>query len=150
MKGQIDELDIDILRLLQNDARRSYKEIGKELGVSIGTVHNRITKLRESGILNGFSININNEKLGYKLCFIILIHIDGKHTPEVLEKVRKREEVLSCFHITGEQSAALICRFKELEDVQKFIRDLNQEEYIIRTVSNMVLKEYKSSSNIEL
>ncbi len=150
MKERIDDLDIELLKVLQRDARRSYKEIGTELGVSIGTIHNRITKLKNVGILNGFGVNINNEKLGFKLCFIIMIQIDGKHTQEVLESIKDREEVLACFHITGEQSAALICRFRELEDVQNFIRDLNKEKYVIRTVSNMVLKEYKNSSNVLL
>lgn len=148
MKVKTDDLDYEIISLLQKDGRRPYKEIANDLGVSIGTIHNRITKLKGIGIIDGFSININNEKLGYNLCFIILLRIDGKHTAEVLEELKDRKEILACFHITGEQSAALICRFENLEDVQNFIQDLNKEKHILRTVSNMVLKEYKNSSSV--
>ncbi len=150
MKVKTDDLDYEIISLLQKDGRRPYKEISSDLGVSIGTIHNRISKLKKMEIINGFTVNINNEKLGYNLCFIILLRIDGKHTAEVLEELKDRKEILACFHITGEQSAALICRFENLEDVQNFIQDLNKEKHILRTVSNMVLREYKNSSDVLL
>lgn len=150
MKVKTDDLDYEIISLLQKDGRRPYKEIANDLGVSIGTIHNRISKLKKIEIINGFTVNINNEKLGYNLCFIILLRIDGKHSAEVLEELKDRKEIISCFHITGEQSAALICRFENLEDVQNFIQDLNKEKHILRTVSNMVLREYKNSSDVLL
>lgn len=150
MRVKTDDLDYEIISLLQKDGRRPYKEIANDLGVSIGTIHNRISKLKKIEIINGFTVNINNEKLGYNLCFIILLRIDGKHSAEVLEELKDRKEIISCFHITGEQSAALICRFENLEDVQNFIQDLNKEKHILRTVSNMVLREYKNSSDVLL
>ena len=76
--------------------------------------------------------------------------IDGKHTPEILEKISKIPEVCSVFHTTGEQSAVLICRFKESDEVHKFIRDLNETEFITNTNSNMVLNEYKNSAYVEI
>ncbi|MHA1885754.1 MAG: Lrp/AsnC ligand binding domain-containing protein, partial [Promethearchaeota archaeon] len=59
-------------------------------------------------------------------------------------------EVCSIFHTTGEQSAALICRFRESEDVHSFIRELNKREYVTRTNSNMILKEYKNTSFVQI
>ncbi|MBD3342407.1 MAG: winged helix-turn-helix transcriptional regulator [Candidatus Lokiarchaeota archaeon] len=149
-KEQLDDIDKNILRTLQKDARTSYREIQDSLGISIGTIHNRISKMKDKGIIRGFSIKLNNEKLGYKLTFLIRMHIDGKHTAQILNEIKKKPEVCSVFHTTGEQSAALICRFKESEDVHKFIRELNEKEYITRTVSNMVLKEYKNSSYVSV
>ncbi|MFX1312972.1 MAG: Lrp/AsnC family transcriptional regulator [Promethearchaeota archaeon] len=146
----LDEIDKDIIRILQEDARTSYRKIQEELGISIGTIHNRISKLRNTGIIEGFTLRINNEKLGYKLTFLIRIHCDGKHTEEILNNIKDIPEVCSIFHTTGEQTAALICRFKESEDVHNFIRELNKKEYITRTNSNMILKEYKNSSFVEI
>ena len=88
--------------------------------------------------------------MGYKLSFLIRINCDGKFTEEILNEIAQIPEVCNVFHTTGEQSAALICRFKESSDVHQFIRDLNQKEAITRTNSNMILKEYKNSSYIEL
>ena len=146
----LDEIDRNILRILQNDARTSYREIQDKLGISIGTIHNRISKLKKNGVIEGYTLRLNNEKLGYKLTFLIRIDCDGKFTEEILEDLKEIPEVCSIFHTTGEQSAALICRFKESEDVHSFIRELNQKEYITRTNSNMVLKEYKNTSFVEI
>jgi Lrp/AsnC family transcriptional regulator for asnA, asnC and gidA len=146
----LDEIDKNILRILQEDARTSYREIQDKLGISIGTIHNRIAKLKKNGVIEGYTLRLNNEKLGYKLAFLIRINCDGKFTEKILDDLRKIPEVCSIFHTTGEQSAALICRFRESDDVHKFIRDLNQKEYITRTNSNMILKEYKNRSYVDL
>jgi Lrp/AsnC family transcriptional regulator for asnA, asnC and gidA len=150
MKKDLDEIDRNILRILQEDARTSYREIQDKLGISIGTIHNRISKLKKNKVIEGYTLRLNNEKLGYKLAFLIRINCDGKFTEEILEDLKKIPEVCSIFHTTGEQSAALICRFKESDHVHKFIRDLNQKEYITRTNSNMILKEYKNKNYVDL
>jgi len=147
-KITLDEIDENIIKMLQEDSKTSYREIKDELGISIGTIHNRISKLEEHNVIKGYTLKLNNEILGYKLTFLIRINIDGKHTQEILEEVSKKAEVCSVFHTTGEQSAALICRFKEAQDVHNFIRELNEKEYVTKTNSNMVLKEYKNSSII--
>ena len=150
MKKALDEIDKDILKILQENAKTSYREIQDMLGISIGTIHNRISKLENSQIIEGYTVKLNNEKLGFKLTFLIRIQIDGKHTQEILDKIKQKPEVCSVFHTTGEQSAALICRFKEAGDVHNFIRELNEEQFVTKTTSNMVLKEYKNSSIVIL
>lgn len=149
-KEQLDDIDARIVRILQNDARTSYREIQDKLGISIGTIHNRINKLKDRNIIEGYTLKLSNVKLGYKLTFLIRVQIDGKHTEEILNEISEIPEVCSVFHTTGEQSAALICRFKESEDVHKFLRELNEKQYVLRTVSSMVLKEYKNSSYVEI
>jgi len=149
-KETLDEIDEEIIKILQENAKTSYREIKDKLNISIGTIHNRISKLEENKIIEGYTLKLNNEKLGYKLTFLIRINIDGKHTQEILDEISSKPEVCSVFHTTGEQSAALICRFKEAQDVHNFIRELNEKEYVTKTNSNMVLKEYKNSSIVIL
>ncbi|MHA1914002.1 MAG: Lrp/AsnC family transcriptional regulator [Promethearchaeota archaeon] len=150
MKKDLDDIDKNILRILQENARTSYREIQDRLGISIGTIHNRISKLKNEEIIEGYTLRLNNVKLGYKLTFLIRINVDGKHTEEILDDIKDIPEVCSIFHTTGEQSAALICRFRESEDVHSFIRELNKKEYITRTNSNMILKEYKNTSFVQI
>jgi len=145
----LDDIDKEILKILQENAKTSYRVIQDKLNISIGTIHNRIAKLEKNGIIEGYTLKLNNEKLGYKLTFLIRIQIDGKHTAEILDQISKIPEVCSVFHTTGEQSAALICRFKEAENVHQFIRVLNETEYVTKTISNMVLKEYRPRSSIQ-
>ncbi|TFF96937.1 MAG: Lrp/AsnC family transcriptional regulator [Promethearchaeota archaeon] len=146
----MDNIDRDIIKILQDNARTSYREIKDELGISIGTIHNRIAKLKKKNIIESYTIRLNNKKLGYELTFLIRMNIDGKFTDKILNELKERTEVCSIFHTTGEQSAALICRFKNSEDVNQFIRELNKKDYIRRTVSNLVLKEYKSERDVLL
>ena len=144
----LDDIDRDIISILQENAKTSYREIQEKLGISIGTIHNRITKLEASEIIEGYTLKLNNIKLGYKFTFLIRVQIDGKHTSDILESLREKPEVCSIFHTTGEQSAALICRFKEPENVHDFIREINEKQWVTKTISNMVLKEYKNTSSI--
>jgi Lrp/AsnC family transcriptional regulator for asnA, asnC and gidA len=144
----LDDIDRGIIRILQEDAKTSYREIKNKLGISIGTIHNRLNKLEKNKIIEGYTVKLNNEKLGYKLTFLIRIQIEGKFTVKILEEISKIPEVCSVFHTTGEQSACLVCRFKESEDVHKFIRKINEKDHVTKTISNMVLKEYKNSSSI--
>ncbi|MFO8018440.1 MAG: Lrp/AsnC family transcriptional regulator [Promethearchaeia archaeon] len=147
---KLDDIDRDIIRILQKDSNTSYRVIQDKLGISIGTIHNRIAKLKDNNIIQGYSIRLNNKKLGYKLTFLIRIQINGKHTAEILSNLAERKEVCSVFHTTGEQSAALICRFKESDEVHKFIREINEKDPVTRSVSNMVLKEYKNESYVQI
>ena len=146
----LDDIDKEIIRILQEDARKSYREIQEQLQISIGTIHNRITKLKKNKIIEGYTLKLNNIKLGYKLTFLISLQIDGKHTEEILSELRGKPEICTVFNVTGEQSASLICRFKESEDVHEFLRELNEHKHVIRTNSNMVLKEYKNNAYIQL
>ncbi len=150
MKRDFDDIDKDIIRILQDNARTSYREIQDKLGISIGTIHNRIAKLKKNEVIEGYTIKLNNMKLGYKLTFLIRIQIKGKSTEAILSEIKKKPEVCSVFHTTGEQSAALICRFRESDDVHNFIRELNEKDNVTRTVSNMVLKEYKNTSYVQI
>lgn len=146
----LDDIDKEIIRILQDDARKSYREIQEQLKISIGTIHNRITKLKNNKIIEGYTLKLNNTKLGYKLTFLISLQIDGKHTEEILSELSEKPEICTVFNVTGEQSASLICRFKESEDVHEFLRELNEHKHITRTNSNMVLKEYKNNAYIQL
>ena len=90
-KEDIDNIDRDIIRILQENARTSYREIQDKLGISIGTIHNRIAKLKDNKIIEGYTIRLNNTKLGYKLTFLIRMQINGKHTEEILNEIIKSQ-----------------------------------------------------------
>lgn len=149
-KHRFDPLDLEILARLQEDARRSYREIASELGISVGTVHNRITKLMNSHILMGFQPILNSKTLGYDLCFLILVTIRGGHSQEVFEDVLTNRSVRAIYHTTGDHDAALICRFRKLEEAREFISELTQKQYIEKAISNLVLDVVKEDMNVDV
>jgi len=147
---KLDEIDFEILRILQKDARQSYRTIRDATGISIGTIHNRISKLKEEGIIEGFILKVNDFNLGYRLTFMINIEIDGKYAETVLTQLSQMTEICAIFLKTGKQSAELICKFKEVEDANKFILSLNINKNILNVDSHMVLREYKNMPNIQI
>ena len=149
MKLKIDEIDLSILSILQENSRTSYREIQNELNISIGTIHNRIHKLRKYEIIKGYSLKLNCEKLGYELTCLIRIKTRGNHTSELLQELSNKQEIIAVFQITGKESAEIICKFRDMKEAHEFIGKLNEKENIIKTESNMVLKEYKNNPHIE-
>ncbi len=149
-KRKLDTLDIDILTRLQDDARRSYREIATDLQISVGTVHNRIKRLMKANVLTGFQPVLNSKMLGYELCFFISITIKGGHAPEVLALIKNHANVRALYHTMGDQSAALICRFKKMEDVREFISEIDQNKYVEKVVSNLVQEVIKEEPNVNL
>lgn len=142
---KLNDLDLYILKILEKNARISYRKVAEELKISVGTVHNRLNRLKEEGILkgNGFLLDLDEKSLGFNLKFVILVAIDGKHTEEVLKQFNTYPEVTSIYHILGEMSAVLICRFQVMEEVQEFIKRVNQVPFVLKTTSNMILNIYK-------
>jgi len=146
----LDEIDIKIIGLLQEDCRLSFNRIAKELGISVGTAYNRIRGLEEKGVLKGYTAIIDPVKVGYQLTAIILIQAEGKHLLEVESEIARMDNAISVYDITGEFDVAVIARFKDRFDMNKFIKALLKMPYVKRTVTNVVLNVVKEDFRVPL
>lgn len=109
----IDKLDRQILSELMNDAEQPYTDLAKKLFVSGGTVHVRMKKLREMGIVKGANLAVDHEKLGYDICAFLGIYLDKSSLYEgVAEELKQIPEVVEAFYTTGIYSifAKIYCR----------------------------------------
>lgn len=103
--SHIDQLDRQILRVLTNEAKVPYAEMAKSFGVSPGTIHVRVEKMRQANIIEGTKIKINERKLGYDVCcFIGIILKSAKDYDAVIEKLRALDEVVEAYYTTGNYS----------------------------------------------
>ena len=110
---KIDDLDIKIINIITHNAEKSYKEIGQELFVSGGTVHVRIKKLKEMGIITAHRMIVDYEKLGYDITAFLGIYLDKSSLyDDVSEQLRSIPEVLAAHYTTGAYSifVKIICR----------------------------------------
>ena len=104
----IDSLDQQILRVLTKDARTPYAEMAKNFGVSPGTIHVRVEKMRQSGIIEGTKVIIDERKLGYDVCcFIGIILKSAKDYEKVIKKLESFDEVVEAYYTTGNYSIFL-------------------------------------------
>ena len=103
--SRIDELDQQILRVLTRDARVPYAEMAKKFGVSPGTIHVRVEKMRQAGIIEGTKVKINERKLGFDVCcFIGIILKSAKDYEKVIAKLQEFDEVVEVYYTTGNYS----------------------------------------------
>jgi Lrp/AsnC family transcriptional regulator for asnA, asnC and gidA len=99
---QLDEVDRKILSILLIDGKRPYAEIGKELFLSAGTVHVRIKKMMDSGIITGSSIEIDHKLLGYDITAFLGIYLEKSSLYEqVISELIEISEVVSAHYTTG-------------------------------------------------
>lgn len=108
-----DELDLKILSILMKNGRIPYTEIGKMLFVSGGTVHVRMKKMEESGIVKGQQLIVDHAKLGFDVCAFLGIYLDKSSLyDEVAEQLKAIPEIVNAHYTTGTYSifAKIICK----------------------------------------
>jgi len=109
----IDNVDLKILSLLMQDANMPYTEVGKKVYVSGGTVHVRMRKMEEMGIVKGAQLNIDYAKIGWDITAFLGIYLDKSSLyNQVAEELRKIPEIVNIHYTTGNYSifAKIICR----------------------------------------
>ncbi|MBP1082905.1 Lrp/AsnC family leucine-responsive transcriptional regulator [Bacillus capparidis] len=100
----VDQLDVKLLQLLQEDGRITISELSKRLALSRPSISERIAKLQESGVIEGFGARISPAKLGKDT--LMIIRITGLQvTPQKFESfIQEQEEIIECHRVTGEVS----------------------------------------------
>jgi Lrp/AsnC family transcriptional regulator for asnA, asnC and gidA len=110
---EVDDLDRQILALLMENAKMTYAEIGRKLFVSGGTIHVRMKKLEEAGVVKGQQLLVDQEKLGFDVVAFLGIYLDKSSLyAEVSEQLKKIPEVVSAHYTTGLYNifAKIVCR----------------------------------------
>ncbi|MDJ1183203.1 Lrp/AsnC family transcriptional regulator [Roseofilum casamattae] len=97
----LDRTGWQILKLLQEDARLSFAELGRTVGLSAPAIAERVRRMEEAGIILGYHARLAPEKLGYAIAAIISLTTTPQQYPQVLELVDNLPEVRSCRHVTG-------------------------------------------------
>ena len=97
-------MDLKILELLQADARQTYTDIGKHLGVAHSTVYDRIKRMEQQGIIKKYTTVIDAEKIGLRnLTAIMTVYTDPKESERVAEKLSQASEVLEVYASLSEE-----------------------------------------------
>lgn len=140
---EIDQLDRQILAKLMEDAKTPYTELAKQLFVSSGTIHVRMRKLEQLGIVKGSSLNLNYYELGYTITAFLGIYLDKSSLyNHVAQELKKIPEVVEANYITGAYSilAKIIC--KDTNHLHAVLRDkIQQIPGIQRTETFISLEE---------
>ncbi len=135
----VDYRDIQILSILINNSRVSAREIARRLGLSAGTVQARIKRLEELGIIEGYTIKLNLEKLGYIFPVLIDIKVSKGKIRQVEHELSKYDNVYAVYDITGDYDITIFALFKSRWELDDFIKEINEHRYIERTHTRLIL-----------
>ena len=119
---QIDNLDRSILNELMKNARTPYAELAKNFNVSPGTIHVRVEKMKQAGIILGTQVEISPKQLGYDVCcFIGIILKSAKDYPSALAKLENLEEVVEAYYTTGHYSIFIKVMTRSIDGLQQIL-----------------------------
>ncbi|PKK81136.1 MAG: AsnC family transcriptional regulator [Thermoplasmata archaeon HGW-Thermoplasmata-2] len=144
----MDDLDRNILNILNRDARTSFREIAKVIGVSVTTVASRISRMEKNGTINGYVPLLEPEALGYDLTALIGLKIKHGELMEVQKALAKDSRVFGIYDVTGEWDSIVVARFKGRKDLDRFIKNTLSAEGIERTYTQIVLNVIKDEKRV--
>lgn len=145
---ELDELDIDILRSLNENARKSFRDIAKELHVSLTTVSNRVKAMERAGVIQGYMPVVDATKIGYDIMVVIGIKVIHGRIVETEKDLAKDPAVFAVFDSTGEWDAIIMARFKTRVDLNVFVKKVLDHENVDRTYTQVVLNITKDEKRV--
>ncbi len=151
MKHVLDELDKRILSLLMENASKPYTDVSKELDVSGGTIHVRMKKLMDSGVVMGSRLVIDPVKLGYTICAFLGIYLEkGSKYREVVAVLKTFPEIVELHYTTGEYSifAKVFCR--DTEHLRDLLNDQIQPINGVERTETFISLERSVDREIQL
>jgi len=148
---EIDATDMKILALLMDDATLPYTEIAKKVNVSGGTVHVRMKKLQELGIVKGAQLNINYSKLGYDITAFLGIYLEkSSFYDQAAKDLQNIPEVVNVHYTTGNYSMfiKIICR--DTRHLREVLHDKIQKVAGIQRTETIISLEESLNRNIDI
>ena len=139
----LDHIDRHILSALLHDARTPFLEISRQLKVSGGTIHQRVDKLREAGVIEGSTLNIQYERVGLGITALLGVHIHAARLiDEVVEGLRALPEVVEAYYTTGSYALIIKVHVANMRGYHRFLtRGLQQIEGVRFTESFICLDQ---------
>ena len=151
---KLDEIDLKILRLLQKDAKSTNKALSANLALSVTAVYERIKKLEKTGFIQGYVALVSKEKVDKS--FVAFCHVKlVQHTQDNVKQFEREviaiDEVLECYHLSGDYDYLLKVHVKDIESYRKFmIEKLTNLNHIGSTHSMFMINEVKHTTAINI
>ena len=138
-----DQLNKQILNILLENSKLSYRQIAKKLGVSAATVMNRVKLLEEGNIIKNYTISIDYEKVGFDIEAIIEIRISKGKLIEVERKIATNPNVFAVYDVTGDFDAIILARFENRRKMDAFLKKIQTYDFVERIFTKVILNTLK-------
>lgn len=151
---KLDVLDLSILKLLQKNSKLTNKALSTHLSLSVTAVYERIKKLEKTGIIKDYVALLSKEKLHQSFvafCHVKLIQHTQDNVKQFEKEVIKIDEVLECYHLSGDYDYLLKVHVKDMESYRNFmIEKLTNLNHIGSTHSMFMINEVKHTTALNI
>lgn len=138
-KYMYDQLDRELIGLLRNDGRAPLSKIADILGVSRGTVQNRLDRLMSSGTLHGFTVRVREDYEHDAIRALMMIEVVGKSTSQVIKKLRGMPELQTLHTTNGAWDLVAEIQTPSLNDFDRVLREVRMVDGILNSETSLLL-----------
>lgn len=150
-KLNLDKLDLQIISAMMEDAGISYADLGKNLSVSGGTIHVRIKKLQESGVVKGTRLNVELKELGYDITAFVGIYLEKSSLYDTVAKDLKRiPEIVRLNYTTGNYSMFIEIVCRDITQLRHVLHDELQKIKGIERTETLISLEESFNRNVQV
>ncbi|WP_129666996.1 Lrp/AsnC family transcriptional regulator [Phytoactinopolyspora endophytica] len=136
----LDDIDRRIIQVLSNDGRASYGAIGTEVNLSAPAVKRRVDRLREGGVITGFTVRVDPAASGWTTEAYVELFCNRRTSgEEILRRTESYPEVVAAFTVTGDADALLHVFASDMRHFERVLSEISAEPFVARTRSVLVL-----------
>ena len=141
-----DEVDRQLIEALQEDGRLSMRKLAERIGVALGTVANRLATLERGGVIKGYSVVLDANKIGWEMTVVVGLRIVKGRLLEVQREIAADPRVFAVYDVTGEMDSLGVARVADRDDLDNFTKTVLSAEGIERSVTHVALNTVKDIS----
>ena len=150
-KLNLDKLDLQIIQEMMETAEISYADLGKKLFVSGGTIHVRIKKLQEYGIVKGTKLDVDVKKMGYDITAFVGVYLEKSSLYDtVAEELKKIPEIVRLNYTTGNYSMFIEIVCKDISQLRHVLHDELQKIKGIERTETLISLEEGFNRNVQV
>ena len=144
----VDSRDLELLSILEEDARTPWAKVARMMGVSDATVYLRIKKLTENGVLRGFTIRVDPKGLGLQATMFALLRVDARYIPEVRRRLSNLKYVSEVYEITGVYHFLVKILVPSLDEASRVRDRLMEIDGVVEVTTFAVLRSLRQGDRI--
>jgi Lrp/AsnC family transcriptional regulator, regulator for asnA, asnC and gidA len=147
----LDEVNFKIIGILGKDSSTPFVEVAKQIGISDATVHLRVRRLTNEGVINKFTISVDNDLLGYDHLAFVGVNVEPRFAEKAIDQLSNLDEVLEIHEMHGTFDLLLKIRAKDLNQMREVVENkIRKLTHILETELMTVLKTKKEGQIVSL
>ena len=140
---ELDETDKQLIEALQKDGRLSMRALADIVGVALGTVSNRLGKLEDNGVITGYTVTLDADKVGWEMSVVVGLRIVKGELLPVQRLIADDPRVFAVYDVTGEMDSLVFARVSDRDDLDDFTKTVLSTEGVERSTTMVVLNTVK-------